>query len=94
MADLRESGAIEQDADVVGFVYRKEFYLACKCPEGTKGNACTCEKGKFAKDAEIILAKQRNGPTDIIKLTFLKEYTSFENQIAGYYAAPPPEWVE
>ncbi|MBI3754844.1 MAG: replicative DNA helicase [Deltaproteobacteria bacterium] len=94
LADLRESGAIEQDADAVAFVYRKEFYITCKCPVEIKGKGCVCEKGKLAKDAEIILAKQRNGPTDTVNLTFLKEYTSFENQTSGYYATPPSEWVE
>ena len=94
LADLRESGAIEQDADVVGFVYRKELYMSCKCPEESKkANTCTCEKSRVARDAEIILAKQRNGPTDTIYLTFLKEYTSFENQASRHYATPP-EWVE
>jgi replicative DNA helicase len=63
MADLRESGAIEQDADVIMFVYRDEAYDATKNP-GV---------------AEIIIAKQRNGPVDTLKLTFLKEYTRFED---------------
>lgn len=95
LADLRESGAIEQDADVVAFVYRKVVYTPCKCPEELKGKEpCSCERSKIAKDAEIIIEKQRNGPTDTVKLTFLKEYTSFENQASGYYAATPSEWVE
>ena len=63
MADLRESGAIEQDADVIMFVYRDEAYDANKNP-GL---------------AEIIIAKQRNGPVDTLRLTFLKEYTRFED---------------
>ncbi len=62
LADLRESGAIEQDADVIIFLYRDEFY-----------NKNTSEKGK----AEIIIAKQRNGPTDEIPLTFLPHCTRF-----------------
>lgn len=95
LADLRESGAIEQDADVVAFVYREVVYTPCKCPDEAKGTmACSCERSKIAKNAEVIIEKQRNGPTGLVKLTFLAEYTSFENQIAGYYAAPPPEWVE
>ncbi len=64
LADLRESGAIEQDSDVVGFIYREEQY------NRTEENAGI---------AEIILAKQRNGPTGTIKLAFLKEFTRFEN---------------
>jgi len=64
MSDLRESGAIEQDADVILFIYREEVY-----------NKNSDDKGK----AEVIVAKQRNGPTDTITLTFMGEYTRFEN---------------
>ncbi|HEY0077329.1 MAG TPA: replicative DNA helicase [Pyrinomonadaceae bacterium] len=64
LADLRESGAIEQDADVVGFIYREEQY------NRTEENAGI---------AEFIIAKQRNGPTGNVKLAFLKEFTRFEN---------------
>jgi replicative DNA helicase len=64
LADLRESGAIEQDADVVAFIYREEQY------NRTEENAGI---------AEIIIAKQRNGPTGVAKLAFLKEFTRFEN---------------
>lgn len=63
--DLRESGAIEADADVVLLVYRPEMYDSRPECEG---------------DAEIIIAKQRNGPTGTIKLAYLKEYTRFETQ--------------
>lgn len=65
LADLRESGALEQDADVIAFIYREEMY-----------------KGKESKEpgvAEIIVAKQRNGPTDTAKLTYISNYTRFEN---------------
>ena len=64
MSDLRESGAIEQDADVIMFIYRDEVY-----------NPESPDKGL----AEILLAKQRNGPVGMVKLTFLGQYTRFEN---------------
>jgi len=64
LADLRESGAIEQDADVVVLILREEYYNPAPDNQGV---------------AEIIIAKQRNGPVGSLKLTFIKEYTRFEN---------------
>jgi len=72
LSDLRESGAIEQDADVVAFLYRDEYYN----PDTAKKN-----------HAEVIIAKQRNGPTGTVELTFLGQYTKFVNAAAGVYSS-------
>lgn len=64
MSDLRESGSIEQDADVVAFIYREDYYKPSEENAGI---------------AELLIAKQRNGPTGTVKLAFLKEFTRFEN---------------
>jgi len=85
LSDLRESGAIEQDADVVMFVYREGVYKKCECP----ADLCTCG---IRKSAEIIVAKQRNGPTGAAKLTFMNEYTRFEDQAPHEY--DQAGWVE
>jgi replicative DNA helicase len=72
LSDLRESGALEQDADVVVFIYREDLYGDKNQPAGdTQGVA------------ELIIGKQRNGPTGIVKLAFIREFTRFENLALG-----------
>jgi replicative DNA helicase len=68
LSHLRESGAIEQDADVVMFVHREEYYR--------RGD----ERDQFAGQAEIIVAKQRNGPIGDVELVWRKDYTRFEDK--------------
>ena len=80
LSDLRESGAIEQDADVVAFIYRPEMYK--------QGDDLPQEEEGIA---DIIIGKQRNGPTGVIKLAFLKQCTRFENLDANYEYQPMPE---
>jgi replicative DNA helicase len=68
LSDLRESGALEQDADVVMFIFREDLYADKNAPPAdTQGVA------------EIIIGKQRNGPVGVVKLAFIREFTRFEN---------------
>ena len=72
MGDLRESGAIEQDADVVGLLYREEYYADSEE-----------EKEAAAGKAVLSIQKQRNGPTGDVKLVFRKEFMRFEDRAPG-----------
>ena len=74
LADLRESGSIEQDADLVGFIYRPEIYQPDR--EDLRGLA------------ELIISKQRNGPTGKVPLVFLREFTKFENRVTDLEDEP------
>jgi replicative DNA helicase len=75
LSDLRESGALEQDADVVLFIFREEMYANDGEP-----------RPEIEGLAEIIIGKQRNGPVGTVRLAFLKQYTRFENLQARSYA--------
>lgn len=90
LADLRESGAIEQDADVVLFVHRPESYGILEIKDD--------ELGTIPSEgiAEIIIGKQRNGPTGIARLQFHKEYAGFEKLASFSFEslAPPPSQIE
>ena len=83
LSDLRESGSIEQDADVVMFVYRDEYYLKGKMPkEGTEEFfKWQAEMEQVAGTAEVIIGKQRHGPTGMVELQFDAEVTRFSDLI-------------
>ncbi len=82
LADLRESGAIEQDADVVAFIYRPEVY-----------ERDDDRRRELEGEAEIIVAKQRNGPIGNIPVSFIKEYARFESRVGHEYHEPMDEPV-
>jgi replicative DNA helicase len=79
LSDLRESGSIEQDADVVMFLYRPEYYAAADKRDELEGKA------------ELIVGKQRNGPTGVLQLYFQKSYTRFDSIVARGAGAGPQE---
>jgi replicative DNA helicase len=87
LSDLRESGSIEQDADVVMFIYRDEYYLKNKEPkEGSPEHlAWQGEMEKVHGRAEIIIGKQRHGPTGTVQLSFEGQYTRFGNLARNDY---------
>ncbi|HYM12452.1 MAG TPA: replicative DNA helicase [Bryobacterales bacterium] len=83
LSDLRESGSIEQDADLVAFIFREEVYKP--------------DREDLHGMAELLVAKQRNGPTGKVDLAFLHKYTKFENRaedLGGDDPDPPPESIE
>jgi replicative DNA helicase len=99
LSDLRESGAIEQDADIIMFIYRDDVYKAMEAKQKQKEAA---EKGEVAKidfvekdeeEAEIIIGKQRNGPTGVIHMIFDKKYTLFKDKAFEVKEIEPTEAV-
>jgi replicative DNA helicase len=76
LSDLRESGSIEQDADVVAFIHREAYY-------NRDEEMAAADKAK----SEIILAKQRNGPTGTVYLNFISKFTRFDNPDQGHEEA-------
>ena len=87
LADLRESGSIEQDADVVLFIYREEYYLARKepRPNTTEHQQWMDEMARVHGVAEVIIGKQRHGPTGIVELQFDASLTKFQNLVREDY---------
>ena len=95
LSDLRESGSIEQDADIVLFVYRDEYYHDFKAPKAPDGNSTPDEIAKYqawhdhqlqvANKASVIIAKQRHGATGTVDLRFDRQFTKFSDLAPGGY---------
>jgi replicative DNA helicase len=85
LADLRESGAIEQDADLVAFLYRPDMYKRGR--NGDRGEASPSEESPVS---ELIIAKHRNGPTGVVQLVFIPRQTRFESAAPSYAASEEP----
>ncbi|EDM24326.1 replicative DNA helicase [Caminibacter mediatlanticus TB-2] len=97
LSDLRESGAIEQDADIIMFIYRDDVYKAMEARQKQKealekGKSVEIEfKEKEIEDAEIIIGKQRNGPTGTVEMLFNKKYTLFTDKVSAVNEVEPTE---
>jgi replicative DNA helicase len=95
LSDLRESGSIEQDADIVMFIYREEYYHDFKMPKAPDGNSSAEEISKYqewqdeqlrvANKATVIIAKQRHGATGAVDLRFERQFTKFSDLAPGGY---------
>ena len=87
LADLRESGTIEQDADVVMFLYREEYYLAREEPKNADGHEAMVkwqdEMEKVHNLAEVIVAKQRHGPVGTVRAHYEAQFTHFSDHIGA-----------
>jgi replicative DNA helicase len=89
LSDLRESGSIEQDADVVMFVYREEYYLKNREPKPGTDEYIKWEHemNEMRGKAEVIVAKQRHGPTGSVSLAFQGEFTRFSDLAEEHHIA-------
>jgi replicative DNA helicase len=89
LSDLRESGSIEADADVVVFIYRQKYYDMIRNKGDSQAQSDTDEPDHAHGDedmdvAELIIAKQRNGPTGVVKVGFHQRYARFDSLAKGY----------